>query len=98
MPRPTSVRGSVSYSKGNNPAALADFDKSIRLDPEDASAYFNRGVAYFFVGGRIADAQADFKKANHSTQGTPMLRFGSISPSAATKSRAIWPRVQNNWI
>jgi lipoprotein NlpI len=48
---------------GNNPAAIEDFSKSIKLDPDDASAYFNRGVAYYVVGGRYADAVADFRKA-----------------------------------
>jgi lipoprotein NlpI len=57
------ARGSVSYIKGNNPAALVDFTKSIQLEPKIAKTYFNRGVAYFFIGGRVADAQADFKKA-----------------------------------
>ncbi len=58
------VRGRLSYIKGNNPSALDDFDKVIRLDPGDSFAYFNRGVTYFLLGGRTADAQADFKKAN----------------------------------
>jgi len=58
------ARGSVSYIMGNNPGALEDFTKSIRLDPDNPAAYFNRGVAYFIIGGRIADAEADFKKAS----------------------------------
>jgi lipoprotein NlpI len=58
------IRGCVNYSKGNNPSALADFESSILLDPNNPFVYFNRGVAYFVIGGRIADAQADFKKAN----------------------------------
>jgi tetratricopeptide (TPR) repeat protein len=58
------LRGRLSYIGGNNPDALADFDKAIRLAPDDASAYFNRGLAYFLVGNHIADAEADFKKAN----------------------------------
>lgn len=57
-------RGRLSYSLGQNPAALSDYDKAIQLAPDDASAYFNRGVAYFLVGAHIADAEADFKKAN----------------------------------
>ncbi len=40
------------------------FTTSIQLDPNNAAAYFNRGVAYFVVGGRTADALADFKKAS----------------------------------
>jgi tetratricopeptide (TPR) repeat protein len=61
------TRGSVSYIIGNSPGAVEDFTKSIRLDPNDAAAYFNRGVAYFVIGGRIADAEADLRKANELT-------------------------------
>jgi lipoprotein NlpI len=58
------TRGGVSYVMGNNPGALADFTTSIQLDPNDAAAFFSRGVAYFIVGGRVADAEADFRKAS----------------------------------
>jgi tetratricopeptide (TPR) repeat protein len=58
------VRGRLSYIKGNNPGAIDDYNRVIHLDPGDSFAYFNRGVAYFLLGGRVADAQADFKKAN----------------------------------
>ena len=56
-------RGCLSYLMGNNAAALADFNDTIRLEPRNEAAYFNRGVAYFVIGSRIADAEADFKKA-----------------------------------
>ena len=57
------TRGRLSYMMGNNPNALEDFTKAIKFNSEDATAYFNRGVSYFVVGGRLADAAADFKKA-----------------------------------
>ena len=57
------TRGRLSYMLGNNPGALEDFTKAIKLDTGDATAYFNRGVSYFVVGGRLADAAADFNKA-----------------------------------
>jgi lipoprotein NlpI len=57
-------RGSLSYTLGNIPGALIDFNKSIQVDPDNEAAYFNRGVAYFIVGGRVADAEADFRKAS----------------------------------
>ena len=57
------TRGRLSYMMGNNPNALEDFTKAIKFDAEDATVYFNRGVSYFVVGGRLADAAADFKKA-----------------------------------
>jgi lipoprotein NlpI len=59
-----SKRGGVSYLMGQNAAALSDFTSAIRIDADNAANYFDRGVAYFVIGGRIADAQADFKKAN----------------------------------
>ncbi|WP_315834233.1 tetratricopeptide repeat protein [Bradyrhizobium prioriisuperbiae] len=57
-------RGSVSYSMGDNARAIADYTAAIRFDPAYAAAYLNRGVAYFFVGRSVADAEADFRKAN----------------------------------
>ena len=63
------TRGGVSYIMGDNPGALADFTKSIQLDPNNAAAFFNRGVAYFIVGGRLADAEADFRKASELNPG-----------------------------
>jgi len=57
-------RGCVGYTMGNNAVAIDDFTKSIRLDPNYALAYFSRGVAYFVIGAHLADAEADFRKAN----------------------------------
>jgi lipoprotein NlpI len=57
------TRGRLSYMLGNGPAALEDFSRAIKLDAEDPNAYFSRGVAYFTIGGRNADAEADFRKA-----------------------------------
>ena len=41
--------------------------------PEDAPAYFNRGVAYYIIGGRLADAEADFKKASELNPKDPYV-------------------------
>ena len=57
------LRGSVVYLVGDNAGALADLAASINLDPNNQATYFNRGVAYYVIGGRIADAEADFRKA-----------------------------------
>ena len=56
-------RARLSYLLGNNAAAIEDFTKSIRLDADNPSGYLNRGVAYYVLGGHLADAAADFKKA-----------------------------------
>ena len=58
---------------GNNPGAIEDFGKAVRFDPEDAPAYFNRGVAYYIIGGRLADAEADFKKASELNPKDPYV-------------------------
>ncbi|MBA7633687.1 hypothetical protein ES703_41258 [subsurface metagenome] len=42
--------------------AIADCNKAIRLDPNDAVACLNRGVAYKLQGNE-AEAIADFEKA-----------------------------------
>jgi len=57
-------RGGVFYGMGDNVHAIADYSAAIRFDSANAVAYLNRGIAYFFVGRSIADAEADFRKAN----------------------------------
>jgi len=63
------ARGGIFYIMGNQAGALTDFTKSIKLAPDNAAAYFNRGVSYFVVGGRIADAQADFRRTTELNPG-----------------------------
>ena len=41
--------------------AVADYDKSIALDPDDAHTYFNQGLAYINLGD-YEQALADFNK------------------------------------
>ena len=47
---------------GEQGAAIADYTEAIRLAPDFAQAYFNRGRAYEQAGDH-AKAQADFAKA-----------------------------------
>lgn len=42
--------------------ALPDYDQAIRLNPEDATAYFNRGLAYA-VSGKYEQAIQDYSEA-----------------------------------
>ncbi len=42
--------------------AIADFNQAIRLDPNDAMAYYNRGLIYRNQGDNQA-ALSDFQKA-----------------------------------
>jgi len=49
-------------NKGDNDRAIADFNEAIRLKPNDASAYNNRGLAYA-AKGDDDHATADFNEA-----------------------------------
>ena len=57
-----SNRGYAYLGKGQYDMAIADCNKSIRLDPNDAVARLNRGAAYKLQGNE-AEAIADFEKA-----------------------------------
>ena len=46
---------------GQSQRAIEEYDKAIRLNPEHAGAYFNRGIAYRELG-RKTEAVADFEK------------------------------------
>ena len=55
-PAPTPALTSGDYS------AIANYDEAIRLDPQDAITYYNRGVAYENLGQQ-EQADLDFAKA-----------------------------------
>ena len=54
--------GWACLDKGKYDDAIADFDKAIALDPNDAAAYGNRGNAYYSKG-EVDRAIADYTKA-----------------------------------
>ena len=43
-------------------AAITDFDEVIRLNPDYAEAYYNRGTAKYTLG-RSEEAKSDFQNA-----------------------------------
>ena len=47
---------------GRYERAIRDFDQALRLDPDYARAYFNRGLAYA-RGDQHDRARSDFQKA-----------------------------------
>ena len=55
-------RGYIRSNHMDLDGALADFDKAIQLDPNDADAYFKRGRAFLIVGN-ASFAIADFDKS-----------------------------------
>lgn len=57
-------RGLICYylNKGTREQAIRDFDKAIRLNPNDASYYYNRGIVYK-ISWYDKQAIDDFNKA-----------------------------------
>ena len=49
-------RGIIYMQARNITAALADYDAALRIDPELAEAYINKGIALVNLGGRDAEA------------------------------------------
>ncbi len=90
-------RGAASSGRRDFAAAIADFDRSIALDPNQAETFYQRGVAYW-ASGRPELARADFDAAlelNPSyvdarlTRGTHALRRDDESGAAADFQRAL---------
>ena len=57
-------RANVRVSLGKYEKAIADFDVALRLNPQNATAYNNRGAAKFHLG-QHQEALADFDEALH---------------------------------
>lgn len=55
-------RASAHWSLGNREQAFRDADEAIRLDPQNASAWFDRGL-FHRRSGNTAQAEADFARA-----------------------------------
>jgi tetratricopeptide (TPR) repeat protein len=56
-------RGNAYYYKKNYDKAIADYYQAIRLNPNIAIFYYNRGAAWQAKGDKTK-ANADFEKAN----------------------------------
>jgi tetratricopeptide (TPR) repeat protein len=78
-------------------AAIAEYHKAIELDPKDASAHYNLGVA-LYDKGQLDDAIAEYKKAieldpklalAHGALGQPLLARGRFAEARATTQQAL---------
>jgi len=56
-------RGVAYLNKGEYDEAIADFTEAIRLNPEFAEVYYNRGLTYGRDKGDFENAIADFTEA-----------------------------------
>ena len=56
-------RGSAYFENADNDRAIADFNRSIQINPGAALTYFNRGVAYLYAGA-VPKALADLNRAS----------------------------------
>ena len=50
IPQAYHNRGNAYYFKGEYDRAIADYDKTIELNPNEAQTYYNRGNAYYSKG------------------------------------------------
>ncbi len=55
-------RGNAYLMRGRDAEALADFNRSIELEPDFAPSYYNRGSALMHLN-RLDEAEADFTRA-----------------------------------
>jgi Flp pilus assembly protein TadD len=55
-------RGHVLWQMGDFDEAMADFMEAIRVDPSNAQAFYNRGVAYQHIG-ETSKAEEDLTQA-----------------------------------
>jgi len=81
---------------GDATRALVDFDAALKLTPDDASLYFNRGVAHARLGAKhkaIADyteairLKPDFAIALYN-RGGELERLGDLNAALADYVRA----------
>ena len=100
-PSPCSIEVSLYRDKGDIDRAIADFSEAIRLDPNDAMAFNNRGIAYSDKGDHDR-AIADLSRRSGSIPNPPSptttgLRYrgkGDLDRAIADFNEAIRHRSQ----
>jgi lipoprotein NlpI len=90
-------RGNALAAKGDNDAAIADYDAAIKLDPKNARAFNNRGTVYRDKGD-AEHAMSDFAAAvklnvrngdAHYNLGNAYVAKGEMQKAIASYSAAI---------
>jgi tetratricopeptide (TPR) repeat protein len=79
-------RGNGYFTKQQHDLALRDYDQAIRLDPKDATPYWNRGNV-FNVKGRYDQAIQEYDQAIKLNPGFSQAFF---SRALAYQSKATW--------
>ena len=67
-------RGLARKERGDLDGALADFEKAVALNPNDAATYANRGLAHHALGNMEA-AIADYDLALHLSPGDATVHY-----------------------
>ena len=82
-------RGNVWRAKGELVRAVADYDRALKLDPNYAVAYLNRGVTLLLLG-REEEAKRDFERT--------LQLDGKLEPTLEKQLRLVEsPAVQGTW-
>jgi tetratricopeptide (TPR) repeat protein len=89
--------GDALARKGQPDEAMAHFEQAIKLQPDYAEAYYNRGNV-LYAKGRIDEAITDFEKTlqiqpddadAHTGLGNALLRKGAVKEAIAHYNEAI---------
>lgn len=70
-------RGIIHMQAKNIEAALSDYDTAIRIDPNTAEAYVNKGLALMRLGNREADAVAQLTEGLIRNPSRPEVAYFS---------------------
>ena len=75
------VARGLAYEAGEYHRAIVDFSEAIRLNPEDAEAYGNRGATYCSKG-ELDKAIADFTELSGLFRKTPQPTATGAPPTS----------------
>jgi len=73
-PRTHVFLGLVYFKQGKNKAAVREYQKALRMDPECAEAYNNMGIVYGAMK-QLEDAEAAYLKAEQADPNYPDVHY-----------------------